>query len=189
MGSRWFYFACQTWWRQQLWALPSCSQAGRDDQVCADGEPAGSDQTVQVLPASGAQQEGPAGGWRGALLLEPQERAGNGPSIPPLFGLFLLFLVVMGICGSFHRISLMNLVFSIMQICEQCGVSSNCLVFSVPLWSTKTLSWFTVSTPLCSSWSQSQRMRSVTQVTIYQGLKVIFQNCLSFVCQRSSVKI
>lgn len=52
--------------------------AGReDDQVCADGEPAGSDQTVQVLPTCGAQQEGPAGGGRGPLLLEPQERSGN----------------------------------------------------------------------------------------------------------------
>lgn len=98
MCSWWFYFACQTWRRQQQWALPSCSQA-RDDQVCADGEPAGSDQTVQVLPASGAQQEGPAGGWRGSVLLEPQERAGTA-----LFGLFRLFFVVMGICGSFHRI-------------------------------------------------------------------------------------
>lgn len=51
----------------------------RDDQVRADGEPAGSDPTVQVLPAGGAQQEVSAGDRRGALLPEPPERAGGGP--------------------------------------------------------------------------------------------------------------
>lgn len=32
-----------------------------DDKVCADGEPAGSDQTVQILPTCGVEQEGTAG--------------------------------------------------------------------------------------------------------------------------------
>lgn len=66
---------------------------GGDDQVCADGEPAGSDQTVQVLPGSGAQQEGPARSWRGALLLEPQERPGKGHIITGLFVCFFFSVV------------------------------------------------------------------------------------------------
>lgn len=41
-----------------------------DDKVFADGKPAGADQTVQVLPVSGAEQKGAAGGRRGPLLPE-----------------------------------------------------------------------------------------------------------------------
>lgn len=52
-----------------------------DDQVCADGEPAGADQTVPVLPTCGAEQKGPAGGRRGPLLPEPQEGSGDGLSV------------------------------------------------------------------------------------------------------------
>lgn len=84
---------------------------GRDDQVCADGEPAGSDQTVPVLPGSGAQQEGPARSGRGALLLEPQERPGNGHIISGLFVCFPLFLVKIGISSSFHRMLLRKSCF------------------------------------------------------------------------------
>lgn len=53
------------------------STCPQDDPVHADGEPTGSDPPVPVLPAGGAQQEGAAGGRRGALLPEPQEGPGT----------------------------------------------------------------------------------------------------------------
>lgn len=55
---------------------PRCLRSD-DDQVRAHGEPAGSDQAVPVLPASGAEPEDPAGGRRGPLLPEPQEGRGD----------------------------------------------------------------------------------------------------------------
>lgn len=49
----------------------------QDDQVCSDGEPAGSDPVVPVLRARGVEQESGSGGRRRPLLPEPQE--GPGP--------------------------------------------------------------------------------------------------------------
>lgn len=48
-----------------------------NDPVPADGEPAGADQAVPLLPPCGARSEGPAGGRRGPLLLGPQEGPGD----------------------------------------------------------------------------------------------------------------
>lgn len=48
-----------------------------NDQVLADGEPAGPDQVVPILPPCGARSEGPAGGRRGSLLLGPHEGPGD----------------------------------------------------------------------------------------------------------------
>lgn len=48
-----------------------------NDQVLADGEPAGADQVVPLLPPRGARSEGPAGGRRGSLLLGPHEGPGD----------------------------------------------------------------------------------------------------------------
>lgn len=48
-----------------------------NDQVLADGEPAGADQVVPILPPCGARSEGPAGGRRGSLLLGPHEGPGD----------------------------------------------------------------------------------------------------------------
>lgn len=48
-----------------------------NDQVRADGKPAGADQAVPVLPPCGAQSESPAGGRRGPLLLGSHEGAGE----------------------------------------------------------------------------------------------------------------
>lgn len=48
-----------------------------NDQVRADGEPAGADQAVPVLPPCGAQSAGPAGGRRGPLLLGSHEGSGD----------------------------------------------------------------------------------------------------------------
>lgn len=108
-----------------------------DDQVRADGEPAGSDQTVQVLPTRGTEQEGGAGGRRGPLLLEPQE----GPGVS-------VCLSVCTWCSIMHHEWTFN-----------CAA-----VFSVPLWSIKTSSWSTVSTLLCISWSESQTARWVNKM-------------------------
>lgn len=142
-------------WRKTA-AVSLCFLFDRDDQVCADGESARSNPTVQVLPASRAQQEVPARGRRGALLPEPQKRPGGGPSL-------LIF---------YWFYSGWDVDVFIMQMWHHCGVCSNCLVSSVRLWSTKTLSWSTVSTPLCSSWLQSQRTRSVPHKVWRPSLKM-----------------
>lgn len=72
-------FWLKIYW-SRVWALIdhvfSPAAVEEDDKVRADGEPAGSDQAVQVLSARGAEQEGGAGGRRGPLLPEPQERPG-----------------------------------------------------------------------------------------------------------------
>lgn len=55
----------------------NCIPGQQNDQVLADGEPAGADQVVPILPPCGARSEGPAGGRRGSLLLGPHEGPGD----------------------------------------------------------------------------------------------------------------
>nr|XP_046268133.1 AP-4 complex subunit sigma-1 isoform X1 [Scatophagus argus] len=97
------------------------------DQVCAHGEPAGPDQAVQVLPTRGAEQEGGAGGRRGALLPEPPEGAGvclpcsfvEYKDFKLVYRQYAALYIVVGVTDSENELSVYELVHNFVEVLDK----------------------------------------------------------------------